>query len=158
LLCKTRGEALTRREFDRVALALLIHDAGMAKVPSFILSKTIPLKPDEKEKIPLHPLVAMKIAQKLEIVTEELRGIIMEHQERLDGSGYPQHLKGDGICRLGRLAAVADSFATMIQKRSYAVAMPLDAAARALASDKIRYDAAFALPLVAAFSTNDFSV
>ena len=158
LLCKTRGEAVTRREFDRVALALLIHDAGMAKVPSFILSKTKPLRQDEREKILSHPIVGMKIAQKLEIVTEELRGIVVEHQERMDGSGYPQHLKGDGICRLGRLAAVADSFSAMIQKRPHAAAIPLDAAARALANEKTRYDAAFALPLVAAFATNDFSV
>ena len=158
LLCKTQGADLRRREFDRVALALLIHDVGMTKVPAFILGKTLPLKPEEKEKIPHHPFAGMKIAQKLEIVTEELRGIMCEHQERMDGSGYPQRLKGNAICSLGRLAAVADSFAAMIRKRPYADAIPLNKAALALANDKARYDASFTTPLMVPFLTNDFSV
>ena len=158
LLCKTQGDELRRKEFDRVALALLIHDVGMSKVPSFILGKTGTLKPEEKEKIPPHPIIGMKIAQKLEIVTEETRGIILEHQERMDGSGYPQRLKGNDISRLGRLAAVADSFAAMIQQRPYADALPPQNAAQALANDKGRYDAAFTMPLMTAHVVNDFSL
>lgn len=158
LLCKSQGAELRRREFDRVAMGLLIHDVGMSKVPSFIIGKTAPLKPDEKEKIPPHPLIGMKIAQKLEIANEELRGIILEHQERLDGTGYPQRLKGEAISRLGRLAAVADSFAAMVQKRPYAEAVPPVDAAKALASDKTRYDAGFTMPLMTAYVVNDFSL
>ncbi|SBV98943.1 HD domain protein [uncultured delta proteobacterium] len=157
LLCKTQGEELRRKEFDKVAMGLVIHDVGMSKVPSFILSKTGPLKPEEKEKIPPHPIIGMKIAQKLEIVTEEIRGIVLEHQERMDGSGYPQRIKGNDISRLGRLAAVADSFAAMIQKRPYAEAMPPVDAAKALANDKARYDAHFTIPLMTAYVVNDFS-
>lgn len=157
LLCATQGEELRRREFDRAAMAFLLHDAGMVKVPTFITGKQTPLKPDEKDKIPPHPIVAMKIAQKLEIVTDELRGIILEHHERIDGSGYPQKLSGEAISRLGRLAAVADSFAAMIQKRPYAEAMaPVDAA-RGLANEKSRYDARFTTPLMTAYVVNDFS-
>lgn len=158
LLCKTQGENLRRREFDRVAMGLLIHDVGMSKVPLFITSKTTSLKPEEREKILPHPITGMRIAQKLEIVTEEIRGIILEHHERMDGSGYPQHLNGGAISRLGRLAAVADSFAAMIQKRVYADAMlPVDAA-RALAADKTRYDTHFTTPLMTACVVNDFSL
>ena len=157
LLCKSQGEELRRKEFDRVAMGLIIHDVGMSKVPPFILTKTTPLKPDEQEKIPPHPLIGMKIAQKLEIVSEEIRDIVLEHQERLDGSGYPQRLKGNDISRLGRLAAVADSFAAMIQKRPYAEALqPVDAA-KALAQDKTRYDSTFATLLMTAYVVNDFS-
>lgn len=157
LLCKTQGEELRRKEFDRVAMGMLIHDVGMTKVPSFIITKAAPLKPEEREKIPPHPIIGMKIAQKLEMVTDEIKGTVLEHQERLDGSGYPQHLKGAAISRLGRLAAVADSFAAMIQKRPYAEAMsPMDAA-RELAADKARYDPVFTTPLMAAWTVNDFA-
>ncbi len=157
LLCKTQKDELRRREFDRVAMALLLHDAGMAKVPTFITTKTTPLKPEERDKILPHPILGMKIAQKLEIVTDETRGIVLEHQERLDGSGYPQKLKGDAISRLGRLAAVADSFSAMIQKRPYAEAVsPVDAA-KDLANDKTRYDTHFATPLMTAYVVNDFT-
>ncbi len=157
LLCKTQQEDLRRREFDRAAMAFLLHDAGMSKVPSFITGKTTPLKPEERDKIPSHPILGMKIAQKLDIVTDELRGIILEHQERLDGSGYPQKLKGDAISRLGRLAAVADSFAAIIQKRPYAEALSPVEAAKELANDKARYDANFTKPLLTAYLVNDFS-
>lgn len=158
LLCLTQKKELRRKEFDRTALALLLHDAGMVKVPAFITSKTTPLKPEEKDKIPPHPLVAMKIAQKLEIVCDEVRDVILEHHERLDGSGYPQKIKGEAISRLGRLAAVADSFSAMIQKRPGREAMtPVDAA-RSLADDRTRYDARFTTPLMTAYVVNDFSI
>ncbi|CAK7073645.1 MAG: hypothetical protein DELT_02019 [Desulfovibrio sp.] len=157
LLCSTQGEDLRRREFDRVAMALLLHDAGMVKVPAFITSKTTPLKPEEKDKIPPHPIIAMKIAQKLEIVSDELRGVILEHHERIDGSGYPQKISGEAISRLGRLTAVADSFAAMIQKRPYADALEPVEAAKTLANDRTRYDTRFTKPLMTAYVVNDFS-
>ncbi|GHV52164.1 HD family phosphohydrolase [Deltaproteobacteria bacterium] len=158
LLCKTQGEDLRRKEFDRAAKGFLIHDAGMAKVPAFILNKTTPLKPDEWEKIPPHPIIAMKTVQKLEIASDEITGIVLEHHERIDGSGYPQKLKGDSISRLGRLCAVADSFAAMIQKRPGREQFAPTDAARALANDKTHYDAHFAAPLMTAYVVDDFSI
>lgn len=158
LLCATQREELRRQEFDRAALGFLLHDAGMAKVPAFITSKPTPLKPEEKEKIPPHPLVAMKIVQKLEIGCEEIRGIVLEHHERLDGSGYPQKMKGEQISRLGRLSAVADSFSAMVQKRPSCDAMDPAEAAKTLANDKSRYDTRFTTPLMTAYVVNDFSI
>jgi HD-GYP domain-containing protein (c-di-GMP phosphodiesterase class II) len=157
LLCATQGKNLRRREFDRAAMAFLIHDAGMVKIPAFITNKTSPLKPDEKDKIPPHPIIAMKTAQKLEIVTDEMHGIILEHHEHLDGSRYPQKLSGEATSRLGHLSAVADFFAAMIQNRPYAEALaPVDAA-KSLAGEKSRYDTRFTTPLMTAYVVNDFS-
>lgn len=156
LLDATQKDDLRRKEFDHAALALLLHDVGMAKVPSFITGKTTPLKPDEKDKIPTHPLVGMKVLQKLDLVFEEMKNIVLEHHERIDGSGYPQKLKGDQISRLGRLAAVADSFAAMIQKRPYAEAKSPADAARQLAGDKAHYDQRFTMPLMTAYVTGVF--
>ena len=158
LFCRVSGAELHRRQFDRVAAALLIHDVGMAKVPAFILGKTSPLKPDEKEKIPHHPMMGMKVVQKLDVMNEEIRAIIMEHQERMDGSGYPHRLRKNEISWLGRLSATADSFAAMIQKRPYAAAIPPEKAARVLASDITRYDSAFTAPLASACTANNFSL
>ena len=158
LLCATQKEDIRRKEFDQAALGLLIHDVGMAKIPAFILDKAAPLKPEEWEKIPPHPLVAMKTVQKLEIGSEEIRGIALEHHERLDGSGYPQKLKGDGISRHGRLAAVADSFSAMIQKRPGRDQFSQLDAAKALANNKQHYDSRFTTPLMTAYVVNDFSL
>jgi HD-GYP domain-containing protein (c-di-GMP phosphodiesterase class II) len=129
----------------------------MAKVPPFITGKTTPLKPDEKDKILPHPLVGIKVLQKLELAFDEIKDIVLDHHERMDGSGYPRKLGGDAISRMGRLAAVADSFAAMIQSRPYAPAKtPLDAA-RELAADKTHYDVRFTTPLMTAYVTDAFN-
>ena len=158
LLDQTQGESLRRREFDRLALGLLLHDAGMSKVPLFITSKAAPLKPDERDKIPAHTVVGAKLAAKLDIVFDEVKQAMLEHHERLDGSGYPQKLSGDNISRLGRLSAVADSFSAMIQTRAYAPGKPTIAAAQELSADKKRYDERFSTPLMTALVTNAFHI
>ena len=156
LLLQSQGEELRRKDFDAAALALLLHDCGMVKVPAFITSKTTPLKPEEKDKIPVHPVLSAKIAQKLELLSSGAAQIIVEHHERLDGSGYPMKAKGEQVSRLGRLAAVADSFSAMIQKRPYAEAKTPADAARELHADKMRYDANFSMMLFSAYATNAF--
>lgn len=158
LLCATQKDELRRKEFDLAATGFLLHDAGMAKVPAFITAKPMPLKPDEWDKIPQHPITAMKIVQKLGIRFDEIKDIVLEHHERLDGSGYPQKLHGDAISRLGRLTAVADSFAAMIQTRPGRETFTPTEAAKALAADKERYDARFTTPLMTAYVVNDFSI
>ena len=86
-----------RKNLDRMALALLVHDIGMSKVPPFILTKKGSLKPEEREKILPHSLLSVKIMQKMEVVFDDLLQICFEHHERLDGSGYPQRIKGGQI-------------------------------------------------------------
>ena len=154
LLHETKTEDLRRKEFDQAALALLVHDVGMAKIPSFILSKTTPLKPDEKEKIPPHTLLGYKIMHKLDQTFDAMRQATLEHHERLDGSGYPQHSKD--ISPFGRLTAVADAFSAMIQKRPYSEAKDFVTAARELAEDRTRFDLTYSSRLLGAFVSEVF--
>jgi len=87
---------------------------------------------------------------------DELRQCTLEHHERLDGSGYPQKLKGEQISRLGRICAVADSFSAMIATRPYAPGKDMVPAAQELAADKARYDTRYATLLLNALVTNAF--
>ncbi|MBQ4567247.1 MAG: HD domain-containing protein [Desulfovibrio sp.] len=145
-----------RKDLDRLALALLLHDIGMSKVPAFLLQKAGPLKAEEKEKVLLHPMLGVKVMQKLEIAFEELLRACFEHHERLDGSGYPQRAKSGQISRVGRLSAVADSFSAMICQRPHAPAkQPLEAA-KELAADPQRYDAEMTKLLVSVLATDGF--
>ncbi|MDR0467008.1 MAG: HD domain-containing protein [Deltaproteobacteria bacterium] len=140
LLRVMEGGELRRRDLDRAALAFFLQDIGMAKIPAFILNKAAALKPEELDKVVLHPTISYKIMQKLELAFEELSQASMEHHERMDGSGYPQKSKGQQISRIGRIAAIADSFAAMISKRPYAEAKDPAQAAQELAADQKRYD------------------
>ncbi len=153
LLRVMEGGELRRRDLDRAALAFFLQNIGMAKIPAFIYNKPGPLKSEEWDKIVLHPALACKIMQKLNLGFDELTQAAMEHHERLDGSGYPQKIKGGQISRIGRVAAVADSFGAMITARAYAPAKDPAKAARELAADSARYDGQFTAYLSAAFLT-----
>lgn len=144
-----------RKTMDALAVAFLTHDIGMSKVPLFLLSRNGPLKPEEKEKVILHPLQGAKIMQKMETGYPEVIQACLEHQERLDGSGYPQHTKADQLHLAGRICAVADSFAAITTNRVYAQAKDFLSAANELAADP-RYDMSLARLLVGAYATKQF--
>lgn len=154
LYANTAPEGMSRKDFDQAALGLLLHDAGMAKIPAFITGKTTPLKPEERDKIPPHAMVGYKIMHKLDQVYDAMRQATLEHHERLDGSGYPQRSKE--ISSFGRLVAVADTFSAMLQKRPYAEAMEPLAAAKELTAAKNRFDLAYSGKLLAALLSESF--
>ena len=131
------------KELDHYALGFLMHDVGMSKVQPFILQKTTPLKPEEKEKIPPHALTGAKMVQKLDLGWDELVHAALDHHERMDGSGYPRKLKGEQISKIGRLCAIADSFCAMIAKRPYAESKDPLQASQEVANDA-KYDPRYA--------------
>ena len=140
-----------RKDMDRIAVAMLLHDVGMCKVPPFLLSKAGPLKQEEREKIIPHPIVGVRLMQKMEVSFDELLRACFEHHERLDGSGYPQHTKGNQTTKVGRLAAVADSFAAMICDRPFRKGKDIVQSAKELANDP-RYDQEMANALFGGFA------
>lgn len=134
---------LVRKSLDRTAEGMFLHDMGMSRLPQFIRDKTQVLTPEEKQKLIQHPLIGMKIVAKLAIGHDPLTQCVMEHHERLDGSGYPRKIGAAEISPLGRFCAVVDSFAAMITKRPYAEPMPPLEAAAALLKDSGKYDERF---------------
>lgn len=144
-----------RKDLDRMALALLLHDIGMTKVPTFLLNKQGPLKMDEREKVLMHPMLGVKQMQKLEIAFEELLRACFEHHERMDGSGYPQKLKGAQISKVGRITAVVDSFSAMICEKPYGLAKTPIEAAKELAGSPL-YDQEFTKLLMSGFALDGF--
>lgn len=145
-----------RKDLDRMALALLLHDVGMSKVPVFLLNKQGPLKSEEREKVLLHPMVGVKLMQKMDIAFEELLRASFEHHERMDGSGYPQKLKGAQISRVGRITAIADSFSAMICEKPYGQSREPLEAVKNLAADTQHYDPELTKLLMSAFATDGF--
>ncbi len=147
---------IRRRDLDRVSLALFLQDIGMAKIPQFITAKTTPLKQEEKDKIILHPQVGYKIMQKMNLAFDELAMALMQHHERMDGSGYPQRLKGDALSKIGKIAGVADSFSAMVSNRPHAKAKEMLEATQELANDSKHYDNQFTSKLFGAVKLGTF--
>lgn len=127
-----------RRLYDKVTLALFLHDIGMTKIPKFITEKNKPLTTDDRQKINMHPLLGSKIMLGLGLKFDEMQYAIMEHHERIDGSGYPGKLTKTSP--LGRITAIVDSFCAMITKRSYSQAKSVEQAVAELMAQDTKYD------------------
>ncbi len=108
-------------------MASVIHDLGKITVPAGILSKPGRLSELEYELIKSHVRAGYDILKRIEFPWP-IADIILQHHERLDGSGYPQGLKEDQIMQLARILAVADVFETIASHRPYRPALGLQPA------------------------------
>ncbi|NJB67756.1 HD-GYP domain-containing protein (c-di-GMP phosphodiesterase class II) [Desulfobaculum xiamenense] len=154
LFTKVFPGGFNRRVYDKVTVALFLHDMGMSKIPPFIREKQKPLTQDERSKVNLHPLVGSKLALKLGLKYDEMQQCVMEHHERLDGSGYPSKLRE--LSPLGRICAVADSYCAMISKRPYAEAMEPKVAVTELKNRADKYEPKYVNFLHKAVFLNDW--
>jgi len=98
--------------------AAMLHDIGKIGVPEHILCKNGPLDPTEWEMMRLHPIVGASIVSSLEGINH-IAPIIYSHQEKFDGTGYPQGLIGDYIPLGARIVSVVDAYEAMTSDRVY---------------------------------------
>ena len=109
---------LSQAELRNLVLAAEMHDVGKISVPDSILAKRGSLTEDEFAVVKTHTHNGYEIALRV----PALRGIaeiIKTHHERLDGSGYPDGLRGDEVPMLSRIIAVADTYDAMTSARPY---------------------------------------
>ncbi|MGD0799563.1 MAG: HD domain-containing phosphohydrolase [Acidobacteriaceae bacterium] len=114
------ASALGLPEEDRVALrrAGIVHDIGKVAVPEHVLLKPGPLTDEERKLIEQHPIVGERICRPLRSFRLVLP-VIRHHHEKLDGSGYPDGLKGDAIPMTARIMATVDVYDALTTDRPY---------------------------------------
>jgi len=96
----------------------MIHDIGNIGVPDAILSKPGRLTPRERKIIEQHPLIAVRILDRMSFLKYEV-AIVRSHHEKWNGQGYPDGLLNTSIPIGARILAVADTFDALISDRSY---------------------------------------
>lgn len=106
-----------QRDIDDLCNAALFHDIGKCYVPDEILKKPEHLTDEEMHIMKKHPLDSAKLLEP--IFGKRVAEIAKHHHEKLDGSGYPNGLKGDELSMESRIIAVADSFDAMTRARVY---------------------------------------
>jgi len=118
------AERLSLPEALRVALrrAGTVHDSGKVAVPEHILLKPGPLTPEEWEVMKQHPVVGERICRPLKSFRHVL-AIIRHHHEKLDGSGYPDGLKGEQIPLTARILQTVDIYDALTTSRPYRQAL-----------------------------------
>jgi PAS domain S-box-containing protein len=114
-------------ECNTLRIAGTVHDIGKLGIPAEILSKPGTLAPIELALIREHPQTAYDILADVPF-PGPVAEIVLQHHERLDGSGYPRALAGDQILREARILAVADVVEAMASHRPYRAARGIDAA------------------------------
>ena len=127
------GKALGLQETELEALHRggYLHDVGKVGIPDAVLLKRGPLTPDEFELMKKHPDIGDSLCAPLQSL-RSVRPIIRCHHERLDGSGYPQGLKGGEVPLLAQIVGIADVFDALTSPRPYRPALSREDAARHL--------------------------
>ncbi len=145
-----RAAGLDAEQQELVYYASPMHDVGKLGVPDAVLLKPGKLDPEERKIMEEHTGIGARIlAGSNSRVLQAAADIALSHQEKWDGSGYPNHLQGEAIPFFGRIVAVADVFDALTTKRPYKEPMGIAQALGILQTDAGKH---FDPHLVEAFS------
>jgi PAS domain S-box-containing protein/putative nucleotidyltransferase with HDIG domain len=149
---------LPEEQVEGIRVAATLHDIGKMSTPAEILSKPGKLSENEFLLIREHPKVAHAILKDIALPWP-VAEIVLQHHERLDGTGYPRGLEGGDILLEARIIAVADTVEAMSSHRPYRPALGIEEALREIEQNKgTRYDPDAVTACVALFETGEFSL
>jgi putative nucleotidyltransferase with HDIG domain len=132
---------LSELDLDTVEMAALIHDVGKLAVPTEILNKPGHLSDIEFRLIKVHCTEGYAILRDIDFGAP-VATIVLQHHERMDGSGYPEGLSGEDILPTTRVLSLADVIEAMASHRPYRPALGLVAAFEEVSTHAEKYDPA----------------
>jgi PAS domain S-box-containing protein len=152
-----REIGLGEEQIHGIYLAGVIHDVGKMNIPAEILSKPGNLSKTEHELIQTHPQAGFNIVKGIDFPWP-IAQAVLQHHERLNGSGYPNGIKGEAMLIEAKVLAVADVVEAMMAHRPYRAARGLEAALAEVENGKGHlYDAATVDACVALFRQKGFN-
>lgn len=110
---------LPQNEVRDIAMGFLLHDIGKSRIPIKILQKPDNLSAEETKEIRKHPEYGVQLMKIMKGMPRRSLDIIMNHHEKLNGSGYPRHLTAENISLESRICAAADVFDALTSHRVY---------------------------------------
>ena len=125
---------LSNEERTTLSFASRLHDVGKLFIPTDILSKVMPLNDQEREFVRLHPRKSFDLLEGIPFEGPVLT-TILQHHERLDGSGYPEGLTGDNLIVTSKILAVADVVEAMLSDRPHRRAHNVEDAMKEISSN-----------------------
>src|SRR4051794_18165076 len=151
---------LDARRLDVLRVAGQLHDIGKLALPDAVLNKPGPLDDDEMQLVRTHPVLGAELVRAWG--EPAAARFVLEHHERMDGTGYPAGLAGDAITLEGRILHAVDAFTAMTSDRPYRAARTTEEAIaelRAMSGTQFDADVARALEQVlTGGATPDWSV
>lgn len=110
---------MSRDRVREIGLGALLHDIGLTGPANCIIRQKEKLTPADFRIVRRHPIEAFASLDRVHLLPEVARKIIRWHHERLDGSGYPDRLRGDEIPEYVRMVGIADAYDAMASDRAY---------------------------------------
>jgi HD-GYP domain-containing protein (c-di-GMP phosphodiesterase class II) len=126
---------LPQDKIEGTKIASLVHDIGKVNLPTEIISKPNKLIEVEFNLVKNYPKVGYDILKKVDFPWP-IAEIVLQHQEKIDGSGYPRGLKGDEICIEAKILGVANVVEAMSSYKSYRPALSIDEALAEISKNK----------------------
>lgn len=106
-------------DIERVFLAAFFHDIGKSAIPKSVIDKPDRLTDQEMQLMRTHATVGHALLRRFPETAGEIAEVALSHHEYLDGSGYPQGLRGSDIPDMVRIITIADIYAALIERRAY---------------------------------------
>jgi HD-GYP domain-containing protein (c-di-GMP phosphodiesterase class II) len=116
---------LSEEALNQLRISALLMDIGKVAIDNSLLAKTAPLTQQEEEIIRSHVRIGAEILDPI-VYPWDISAIVYQHQERFDGSGYPEHIKGDQILVEAKILGICESFVAMMAKRAFREAYSRD--------------------------------
>lgn len=104
---------------NHLAIAGLLSDCGMSKIDPKILTKGTSLTYGEYKEVKRHPLYSYRIIEKIPLIKDSVKLAVLQHHERIDGTGYVLGVTGERLHPFGKIVAVADVYSAMTSERPY---------------------------------------
>jgi response regulator RpfG family c-di-GMP phosphodiesterase len=132
-LAKSLFKDSTNHDMRALGVGFFLHDVGKVGIdPSIITSA-------EMQEMRRHPSLGFKLLNETRQLTEEAKTIVLQHHERVDGSGYPKGLRGADIHVYGRICSIADVYDALTSDRPYRKKMPPFAALKIMQDEMINH-------------------
>lgn len=131
---------MEKDEIQVLGVGALLHDVGKSAIPPEILNKPGRLNEREYEVMKSHVLEGIRTIESNGSVPKESRSVILQHHERISGTGYPNRLAGPQISTFGRICAIADCYDAMTTNRPYKDAGTPFQALMQMKVEKANYD------------------
>lgn len=135
------AKALFRQSDDHDLHALgagfFLHDLGKVQIGLDIINKRGKLTAEEMKTMKRHPAIGYFLLHEAKQMTKELKLIVLQHHEKMNGTGYPSGLRGDDIHIYGQICAIADIFDALTSQRPYKEKIPAFAALKMMKAEMV---------------------
>jgi HD-GYP domain-containing protein (c-di-GMP phosphodiesterase class II) len=123
-LAKSLFKNSDAHDMQALGVGFFLHDVGKVGINQALIMKPGKLTADEMEEMRRHSLLGYKLLQETHQLTEESKTIVLQHHERIDGTGYPRRLRGENIHIYARICSIADVYEALTSDRPYRQKLP----------------------------------